>query len=232
MDKYVGQKYGRLTIVGERIIKNKHPYYLCKCECGNIKEIRLDHLRSGATVSCGCLHKEKVSNNFEDITNRTFGEWTVLKRVERPEKANNKGTYWLCRCSCGTERIVWGNSLRGGASKSCGCIKSHGEEKISKILSENAFSFSKEFSFSDCLSINNYPLRFDFAIFEKQQLLCLIEFQGKQHYEDNNWNWISPKENDKIKREYCLNNKIKLVEIPYWDYEKINLEHLKEKIYG
>lgn len=35
---------------------------------------------------------------------------------------------------------------------------------------------------------------------------------------------------DKKKREYCLNNKIKLVEIPYWEYNKIDKNYIKEKI--
>ena len=57
----------------------------------------------------------------------------------------------------------------------------------------------------------------------------MIEYQGKQHYEDDNWNWESPKENDKIKREYCLSKNIQLLEIPYWDFERLDWKYLKEK---
>ena len=36
-------------------------------------------------------------------------------------------------------------------------------------------------------------------------------------------------ENDKIKNQYCKNNNIKLVRIPYWDFEKnkISIEYIK-----
>jgi len=55
---------------------------------------------------------------FIDITGQVFSQWTVLSW------AGSKGTagqLWLCRCSCGTERIVIGSSLKKGVSKSCGC---------------------------------------------------------------------------------------------------------------
>lgn len=47
-----------------------------------------------------------------------FGRWTALKEAGR----RHRGVLWLCRCSCGTEKIVGGLSLRNGASKSCGCL--------------------------------------------------------------------------------------------------------------
>jgi len=57
---------------------------------------------------------------FIDLTGKKFGRWTVLKRAE------NKGNYirWKCLCDCGAIRIVNGNSLKRGISKSCGCISS------------------------------------------------------------------------------------------------------------
>lgn len=36
----------------------------CKCSCGKIVVIRGVHLRSGHTKSCGCLHREKMSQQF------------------------------------------------------------------------------------------------------------------------------------------------------------------------
>lgn len=57
-------------------------------------------------------------NKSKDITGRRFGRWSVIKRA----KNNAGGTaQWLCRCSCGTERVVRGTELRYGASTSCGC---------------------------------------------------------------------------------------------------------------
>lgn len=61
-----------------------------------------------------------------DLVGEKFGRWTVLKDV-----GNKKGcSYWLCRCDCGTERIVLGGSLKSGDSKSCGCLQ---KEKVSEV---------------------------------------------------------------------------------------------------
>lgn len=52
-----------------------------------------------------------------DLTGQTFGQWLVLQWVQSPEAR----TFWLCQCSCGTERLVDSRYLRNGRSKSCGC---------------------------------------------------------------------------------------------------------------
>lgn len=64
--------------------------------------------------------------NIIDITGKTFGRWKVLKKSSA--KAS-QGSFWSCKCSCGTERDVLSYSLRKGISKSCGCT--HGNS-ISK----------------------------------------------------------------------------------------------------
>lgn len=58
----VGQKFGRLTVVS-RVPNSKsgHIRFLCKCECGVEKICQKQNLQVGATTSCGCFHKEKVS---------------------------------------------------------------------------------------------------------------------------------------------------------------------------
>lgn len=54
----------------------------------------------------------------KDMTGMRFGRWLVISRSE-----SRRGTaHWLCRCDCGTERIVDGSGLRRGASNSCGCL--------------------------------------------------------------------------------------------------------------
>lgn len=54
-----------------------------------------------------------------DITGRTFGAWTVL----RPTGKRNGSQLWICRCTCGTERAVVGNTMTAGISRCCGCIR-------------------------------------------------------------------------------------------------------------
>lgn len=52
-----------------------------------------------------------------DLTDREFGEWTVVSRHPQNYKGH---TQWVCRCSCGTERVVLGTNLRHGKTVSCG----------------------------------------------------------------------------------------------------------------
>lgn len=56
-----------------------------------------------------------------DIAGKTFGEWTVLEKAGNARKG---AALWICRCSCGTERVVVGGDLRSGKSASCGCKSS------------------------------------------------------------------------------------------------------------
>lgn len=70
------------------------------------------------------------SHNFQDLTGRHFTRLIVL----RLERSDGNNVYWLCRCDCGQERIVLGNNLRRGLSKSCGCYRDeirtkHGKDK-------------------------------------------------------------------------------------------------------
>lgn len=52
-----------------------------------------------------------------DLAGQVYGQWTVL----RFDAMRGHKTFWLCRCSCGTERAVWGANLKNGQSKSCRC---------------------------------------------------------------------------------------------------------------
>jgi hypothetical protein len=49
-----------------------------------------------------------------------YGRWIVL---ERAANGNGRRRHYHCRCDCGTERTVRGESLRNGVSASCGCLR-------------------------------------------------------------------------------------------------------------
>ena len=111
--------------------------------------------------------------------------------------------------------------------KHYGCPKynsSHGEERIRKFLIENNISFEEQKKFNTCKYKQSLP--FDFYL---SNLNLLIEYQGEQHYEPLNFSNRSSrfegiKLNDKIKKEYCKNNNIPLLEICYSDFK--NLENI------
>lgn len=98
---------------------------------------------------------------------------------------------------------------------------SFGEVEVEKILTDKKVYFQKQKKFQKCKHINMLP--FDFYIPQKN--LC-IEFDGKQHFEDtdsffktNNFDLI--KKRDEIKNNFCKENNIKLLRIPYFEINKI-----------
>lgn len=111
---------------------------------------------------------------------------------------------------------------------------SRGEIKIEDILNDAGLFFEEEYSFPDLVSMNGRPLRFDFAVFDdEQELDFLIEYQGIQHYEPKSkFGGVSglrkQQYNDMRKREYCHAHNIPLIEIPYWDENRINYDYIME----
>jgi hypothetical protein len=55
-----------------------------------------------------------------DLTGQRFGRLLV---VEESEVRKTGGRTWLCRCDCGATTVVPQLVLRGGRSKSCGCLR-------------------------------------------------------------------------------------------------------------
>jgi hypothetical protein len=53
---------------------------------------------------------------------KTYGRWTIIDTAARQRYACGRvAIAWLCKCECGTVRRVLDQSLRRGASTSCGC---------------------------------------------------------------------------------------------------------------
>ena len=65
------------------------------------------------------MSDKRRSYNFRDLTGQKFGHWTVLLESEK----QNYKAQWLCRCECGVERVVQGQTLTNGKSTSCGCAQ-------------------------------------------------------------------------------------------------------------
>lgn len=70
-----GMTFNRLYIV-KRVDNDKdgRARWLCKCECGNIKEVLGKHLISSKIQSCGCLQKERITKHNMCNT-RIYKEW-------------------------------------------------------------------------------------------------------------------------------------------------------------
>ncbi len=106
MAKYnIGDKVGRLTIIDNiyRPELKYKKYYLCKCECGKMKEIRRDSI-GRSTFSCGCLNIEKSTKRLVNATKthgmsdtKLFAMWRDMRnrcyneKVDRYENYGGRG---------------------------------------------------------------------------------------------------------------------------------------------
>ena len=166
--------------------------------------------------------KQTKSNPyFINLVNQVFGKWTVIALSEK--RANNGGLYWHCRCQCGKEKDVLGLSLKTRRSLSCGNHSniSKGNVKISEILDEADINYEIEKKFSSCKDKTYLP--FDFYVNNKY----LIEYDGEQHYDQKSiFDYEYTHKHDLIKSQWCKENKIPLIRIPYTRYKDLCLEDL------
>lgn len=101
---------------------------------------------------------------------------------------------------------------------------SRGEKRIACFLDSYDIQYHMEHSFDDCKSPKNYPLRFDFYLYEFE---ILIEFQGHHHYGPVNEGRMARITHEKtvlhdgIKKSYIIENRIVFIEIAHWDFDKI-----------
>lgn len=59
---------------------------------------------------------------YNDLRGMKFNYLTVVEFAEpQNRKPNDRSKYFLCRCDCGTEKILRGSEVKTGIIKSCGC---------------------------------------------------------------------------------------------------------------
>ena len=143
-----------------------------------------------------------------------------LKVLSRQGSDTEGVALWNCLCKhCGNTFITRGASIRAGYVNSCGCVHSWNERKITQILLDNNIEFATQYTFPGLIGLNGGALRFDFAIFKNGKISHLIEYNGQQHYEKTDDKWGNGFEqlqvHDKIKKEYCKKNNIRLIIIKY-----------------
>lgn len=124
-----GQVFGQLTVIGRS--EDWPKLWECVCSCGGMAVTTAAKLRTGHTRSCGCIRKR--ARYKPPIINRAgirYGRWTAMELVD---KDKDGASMWRCRCDCGNEKNIRGNSLAAGQSTSCGCLRSDTGRRMSKL---------------------------------------------------------------------------------------------------
>ena len=229
-----GVKNNFLTIIEPICVEGKPTKYRCRCDCGNITIITKQAFLSGDTKSCGCYAKQRMSligkqyNPIKDITGIKFGKLTPKQPTDQRQ---GKSVVWECLCDCGSTHYASLSNLSNGCvdrCSKCSCI-SRGEEKIAKILSQFRIPFVQQKTFESCRFKDTLAkAKFDFFVDNNY----IIEFDGVQHFKSGEgWNTIEhfekTKEHDKYKNQWCKENNIPIIRIPYNKLDDLTIQDLQ-----
>ena len=179
-------------------------------------------LRGGGCYKCG---SEKITNRFKKTHEQYVRDLkNINSKIEVLEEYIDSLTPILHKCLI--DNYEWmarpANILHGtGCPK---CSESKGEKSIRIWLEKNNIDYIHQHKYEDCKDI--YPLPFDFYL---PKYNTLIEYDGEQHFRpiehfggQEYFEYIQ--KHDAIKNEYCKNNGISLLRIPYYKYNNIEEE--------
>lgn len=107
----------------------------------------------------------------QELIGDKFGRLLVIKQAEDYIKPSGRHeAQWLCKCDCGNEVIVRGDSLRTGNTQSCGC-------------------FNKERVFETSKKYNVYDLTGEFGIgYTSKETKFYFDLEDYELIKDYYWN--------------------------------------------
>lgn len=204
----------------ELICKEHSSFFMCPKEHINLKQ---------GCPKCGKISMSDKHRKEIDLLISQFIELnSYLYDYSKVEYKNNNTKIDIICKKHGSFLQTPKSHLRGdGCPK---CISSKGERKISSLLNNNNINYIIQKKYNDCLSNEGNKLRFDFYLPEKN--IC-IEYDGEQHFRPIEYfggmdRFNKQKLNDNIKDNYCLDNNIKLIRIPFNKYNDIEYILLSE----
>lgn len=195
---------------------------------GDFTQFPSDHLYGRGCPKCG----EEKSRQSRRKTNDDF--ITKAKEVHGDKYNYDKTNY-----EYSNQKVIITCPIHGDftqtpndhlSGKGCAkCRESKGEKYVDELLTNNNIKFEREYTFNDCSSMSKRgfctELPFDFYLPEYN---ACIEYDGKQHYEPvfGLKSFESSQRTDKLKTDYCEENGIKLIRIPY----TMNLKDVEDYI--
>ena len=214
--------------------KQHSTFWFCKCHlCDKIYSVSRDSLVSNQSSCCNHCKGEKIRDRAQERGLNVWrkGDRFGLLKILGSDGVKNHHSYVKCQCDCGNIVSVRTEHLRGqhhGRTISCGCAsQSSGELKIIQLLTKHNIDFKTQYRISDF----NTSSPFDFALFQNGELLGLIEYDGEQHFISVDFfggeeKFKLQQQRDKNKNEWCKKNNIRLIRIPYTDYDNLTIDYL------
>ena len=195
---------------------NSNTPILHKCKIHNVewKVVPNSVIQGSGCLECG---KEKLKRKLTK-THQCYVEELKEENPNVIVLEEYKGAYVQILHKCLIDGNEWYTTptsmlLGNGCPQ---CHESKGEKEIRKLLDKYNITYEPQYKFDDCRDTRTLP--FDFYLPDYNS--C-IEYQGKQHYESIEYfggqeqlEYIQ--KHDNIKSEYCKNNGISLLCIPYF----------------
>lgn len=222
INSYINQNSKCLLL--SRTYVNRNERLLFKCSCGEFFKRNWNSFLSGATTCSKCTSKqnsERQRLEYEKV--ESYIESCDCKLLSTDYRKNTQKLD--IQCVCGEIFKVSFNKFKNNNQIRCrNCTKtiSKGELKIRNYLKSKNIPFKTEFTFNDLRGENKQYLKFDFYL---PTFNICIEYDGELHYIKTSLNndLESQKFRDNLKNNYCHINKIKLIRIPYWDFNNIEI---------
>ena len=198
---------------------------------------------------CPYLSNQAIWKGFNDlqtINPRLALQWHPTKNGDlKPEQVTSgsrRKVWWLLPYDDKKTGMhydfEWQASISNRA-RGANCpflITYRGENYIKQYLQKNNISFNTQKKFSDLFGIGDGQLSYDFSISNEKYEYILIEYNGIQHYEANDFfggkeQFKKQKEHDKRKRDYAKKHGYKLITVKYtYDtYESVE-EYLDKEL--
>ena len=224
-------KKGYKLITKKSNILNSDTRILYECQKHGVHETKIYTLIDGhECIDCAAENIHiKARKNIEDVYNDFLKYGGILLNKEDYLGWNYKNLKVICK-ECGDIFTTSYGAFvmrNGQLCSKCTSNISKGERAIKEYLEKSNIKFYMQFRFNDCRNIISLP--FDFYL--PNYNIC-IEYDGEGHYKPINRGSISDleaqkmldgiKNRDNIKTEYCKNNNINLIRIPYWDFNNIH----------
>lgn len=219
--KDVAEKYGFTWIK-----RFDSTYHILQCnECGVNSPYRMSDVYKGE-MACVC----KSLAYLEELKS-----WGRSRGFELVKKIDHSWSIYKC-VTCSTERKFQHQAMRTGnvSCHECKGDLSHGQRLLEDYLKDKGYSIEKEVKFEDLRGINKGRLRYDIGIIENGKIICLIEYDGCQHFHPHDFGKVYNNEtkeanlayvqkHDRLKNDYAERNNIPLLRIGYnsleWEAE-------------
>lgn len=227
--KEVFDKYSHEYIVTGVFVSETHPIEIVHTKCGEKFKRTPNSILNNAILCPKCNPRIAwtLDKLKKEIKAMTKGEFVIVdkeyKDIDTPIKIRHK----LCKQVFEDTPNAF---MKTPKCKICEGDMSINEKRIKDYLTKSKIQFEREYSIDGCKHRN--ILRFDFAIFKNDELMCLVEYDGEHHYYPvyDEESFVKVQITDKTKDRFCKDNKIELIRIPFWkneDLEKILAKELK-----